>query len=401
MNDFVINGPFPSRKAFQVLRDRLIAHLLETGAAVGDPFCSDAQLMEKSGLSRTTVRKAVDDLCRAGWAERRAGVGTFVGPRVELPHSPVPAANGKKAVPRREIVRVAVLLHLQNEGGADYFTRGVLQGLDSAALEEGLSVELVGDSNMDVATLVKRLRHSHANVLVVMPSTARHALLAGAAEGAGIPCLVAGTHLFESGLTTVFEQGEQGTALAVRHLAERGHRRIGLWLSQAPAIWVHQRHNGYMQALRDAGLTPDERLVLWTPYMPVGDVAAKGQLAHTEAFLTYLREQRPTALIIGSSGQHTRTLGEVVRKHQVRVPEDLSVIFLDQNYEDYSRYLHRRPTVVALPLVEMGRALAHLAKGAYRAKMHKEPAPAAVSVFPCALVEGDSVCEVRRAKGRV
>ncbi len=282
MNGFTISGPYPPRKAFQVLRDRLIAHLLETEAAVGDSFCSDAQLMEMSGLSRTTVRKAVDDLCSAGWVERRAGVGTFVGPRVTLTH-PLPAPNGSgKAAPRRAIIRVAVLLHLQNEGGADFFTRGVLQGLDSCALEEGLSVELVGDYNMDAAALVKRLTHSGADVMVVMPSTARHALLAGAAESLGIPCLVAGTHLFESGLPTVHEDGVQGMALAVKHLFDQGHTRIGLWLSQAPAIWVHQRHNGFMEALSERGLSPDERLVLWTPYVPVADVASKMQLAHVE-----------------------------------------------------------------------------------------------------------------------
>jgi DNA-binding LacI/PurR family transcriptional regulator len=394
MNGFSISGPFPSRKAFQVLRDRLIAYLLEAGAAVGDPFCSDAQLMEKSGLSRTTVRKAVDDLCSAGWVERRAGVGTFVGPRVALPH-PLPAPNGKGA-PRRAIIRVAVLLHLQNEGGADYFTRGVLQGLDSSALEEGLSLELVGDYNMDAATLVKRLTRSDADVLVVMPSTARHALLAGAAESAGIPCLVAGTHLFESGLPTVHEDGVQGAALAVRHLAAQGHKRIGLWLCQAPAIWVHQRHNGYLQALREQGLAADERLVLWTPYVPVADLTHKTQLAHIEALKTYLQEQRPTALVIGSSGQHTRTLGEVVRKNKIRIPEELSVVFLDQNYDDYSRFLHRRPTVVALPLVEMGRALARQAGLAHRAKTQKGAAPATLAVLPCSLAEGDSVAKPAR-----
>ena len=396
MNNFIISGPFPSRKAFQVLRDRLIAHLLETGASVGDPFCSDTQLMEKSGLSRTTVRKAVDDLCGAGWVERRAGVGTFVGPRVALPDT-LPAPNGKgKAHPRRAIIRVAVLLHLQDEGGADYFTRGVLQGLDSSALEEGLSVELVGDHNMNAATLVKRLTRSGADVLVVMPSTARHALLAGAAESAGIPCLVAGTHLFESGLPTVHEDGVSGAALAVKHLASKGHKRIGLWLSQAPAIWVHQRHNGYLQALREQGLTPDERLVLWTPYVPVADAALKTQLAHVEALKAYLREQRPTALVIGSSGQHTRTLGEVVRKDKIRIPEELSAVFLDQNYDDYSRFLHRRPTVVALPLVEMGRTLARLAGSVHRAKLGGETHHATQTTLPCTLIEGDSVATLKR-----
>jgi DNA-binding LacI/PurR family transcriptional regulator len=393
MKNFVISGPFPARKAFQVLRDRLIAHLIDSGAEVGDDFCSEARLMEISGLSRTTVRKAVNALCAQGWVERRAGVGSFVGPRVALPRPPENGAG--KPTARRDVIRVAVLLHLQGEGGVDYFTRGVLQGLDSAALEEGLSVSLVGDSNMDVPTLVKRLHNSHADVLVVMPSTARHALQAGAAEGMGLPCLVAGTHLFESGLPTVHEDGEQAVALAVRHLVERGHRRIGLWLSQAPAIWVHQRRNGYVKALREHGIEPDERLVLWTPYSPVSDVVCRSQLANMEAFSAYIAEQAPTALILGSSGQHTRTLGEAVRKGLVRIPETLSVVFLDQNYDDYSRYLHRRPDVVALPLVEIGRTLARLAGTVCAAKRQNSPVPVDLIALPCTFVEGDSVASLR------
>ena len=390
MNDFTISGPFPARKAFQVLRDRIIAHLIESDASVGDSFSSEAQLMKKSGLSRTTVRKALNDLCKQGWVERKAGVGAFVGPRVALPH-PAVMVQPKKGVSGLEVIRVAVLLHLQSEGGADYFTRGVLQGLDSAALEERLSVELVGDCNMDIEALVKRLKNSHVHVLVVMPSTARHALLAGAAEAMGIPCLVAGSHLFESGLATVQEDGAQGAALAVHHLAEQGHKRIGLWVSQAPAIWVHQRHEGYKQALREKGLTPDERLVLWTPYVPVADVTLKTQLAHIDALKSYLKEQRPTGLVIASSGQHTRTLGEVLRKDKMRIPEELSVVFLDQNYEDYSRYLNRRPAVVALPLVEMGRKLARLAGVVHRAKTQEGIKAEPLTVLPCTLVHGDSV----------
>lgn len=393
MNTFTISGPFPPRKAFQILRDRLIAHLIETCAKAGDPFCSDTQLIEKSGLSRTTVRKAVDDLCAAGWVARRAGVGTFVGPRVEWPQPPS-STNGKGA-PRRETLRVAVLLHLQGEGGADFFTRGVLQGLDAAALEEGLSVELVGDCNMDVPSLVKRLTQSRADVLVVMPATSRHALQAGAAEGLGISCLVAGSHLYESGLPTVQEDGAQGLALAVRHLVAQGHRRIGLCLGQVPAIWVHQRRNGYLKALHAHGVESDERLILWTPYTPVSDTAGKVQHDTVQTLDAFMSSQRPTALILGSSGQHTRTLGEWLRKRRVRVPDDLSLVCFDQNYDDYSRHLHRRPTVVALPLVEMGRTLARLARSAHEAKARGDELPAALSMLPCTLLEGDSVATLR------
>jgi LacI family transcriptional regulator len=397
MNEFTISGPFPSRKAFQVLRDQLVSYLQECGAAAGDPFCSDAQLMEKSGLSRTTVRKAVDDLCDAGWVERRAGVGTFVGPRVELPQTAAPALKraGKMNGQKSACVHVAVLLHLQGEGGVDYFTRGVLQGLDAVAEEEALTVELVGDSNLDVPALVKRLKRTRADVLVVMPCTTRHAMLTGVAESMGVRCLLAGTHLFDAGLPTVCEDGEQGAALAVRHLVEKGHRRIGLWLSQTPAIWVHQRRNGYLKAMRECGLGPDERLVLWTPCSPVEDTACRSHLANVELFENYMRAERPTALIIGSSGQHTRTLGAWLRKRHVHVPDELSVVCIDQNYEDYSRFLHRRPTVVALPLVEMGRTLAHLAKEVCRAKVQGTALPAETILLPCTLAEGDSAASVK------
>ncbi len=401
MKSFTISGPFPSRKAYQVLRDRLIAHLSACGAEAGTPFCSDAQLMEKSGLSRTTVRKAVDELCAAGWVERRTGVGSFVGPRVGLPQAG-PALPGKprERTARRGAVRVAVLLHLHAAGGVDFFTRGVLQGLDSAALEQELSVELIGDYNACIRTLAQRLARARADVLVVMPATARHALQAGAAEGLGIPCLLAGSHLFESGLPLVQEDGEQGVALAVRHLAERGHR-IGLWLSQVPAIWVHERRNGYLQALRECGLVPDERLLLWTPYSPVADTGCHTQMESVPLLDAYMREQQPSALILGSSGQHTRALSEWLRRSRTRVPHELSLVCFDQNDEDYSRYLRRSPTVVALPLVEMGRELARLARvTAGDAPRREQPAPAFIKL-PCTLVEGDSVAPPRGDVGPV
>ncbi len=404
MNGIDLTGPFPSRKASRVLRDRLIHYLASSGASAGSPFFSDAQLMEKSGLSRTTVRKAVDELSMAGWVERRAGVGTFVGPRAEMPRPVFRSGGNGGGRDRLETVRVGVLLHLHAAGGVDFFTRGVLQGLDSAAAEHRLSVELVGDYNACIRTLSKRLERDRADVLIVMPATARHAMQAGAAEALGIPCLLAGSHLHEAGLPVVQEDGEQGAELAVRHLLANGHRRIGLWLSQVPAIWAHQRRNGFLRALQENGVEPDERLVFWTPYSPVADAACRAQLESVPALDAYLREQRPTALILGSSGQHTHTLGEWLNKTRTRVPEELSLVCFDQNYGDYAIFLHRRPTVVALPLYEMGRALARLAREAHAAAMRGVSSPPAFVTLPCTLVDGDSVARpregVRRPAGR-
>jgi DNA-binding LacI/PurR family transcriptional regulator len=69
------------------------------------------------------------------------------------------------------------------------------------------------------------------------------------------------------------------------------------------------------------------------------------------------------------------------------------VIFLDQNFEDYSRFLHRRPTIIALPLVEMGRTLARLSGLVHRAQAQGLAAPTETVVLPCTLKEGDSVAK--------
>ena len=56
---------------------------LITGGSVkaGDQLPTEAELVESYGVSRTTARRALDELRRQGVVERRPGKGTFVLPR--------------------------------------------------------------------------------------------------------------------------------------------------------------------------------------------------------------------------------------------------------------------------------------------------------------------------------
>src|SRR5882757_4345966 len=104
--DAIFREPFPSRKAFAALRRRLEDQLSSGSFSAGDRFPSDADLVRTTGLSRDTVRKALAELSRDGWIERRHGLGTFVGPRVSLPIS---RRIGQGVERARVIGRVAVL----------------------------------------------------------------------------------------------------------------------------------------------------------------------------------------------------------------------------------------------------------------------------------------------------
>lgn len=69
------DSPIPLYHQLEVaLRERVLAGKLEPGATLP----TEAQLQVEYGVSRSTVRKAIDELERAGLIEKRHGVGTFV-----------------------------------------------------------------------------------------------------------------------------------------------------------------------------------------------------------------------------------------------------------------------------------------------------------------------------------
>lgn len=60
-----------------------IAQTLNDGTYVpGDKLPSEARLAEEFGVNRLTIRRAIEELARAGAVESRQGSGTYVSPRI-------------------------------------------------------------------------------------------------------------------------------------------------------------------------------------------------------------------------------------------------------------------------------------------------------------------------------
>ena len=77
MGKIAIDPSVPTPLYFQ-LQQQIIA-LIEDGTfPVGTPLPSELQLIEETGLSRTTVRQAIQNLVDQGRLVKRRGVGTFV-----------------------------------------------------------------------------------------------------------------------------------------------------------------------------------------------------------------------------------------------------------------------------------------------------------------------------------
>ena len=77
----------------------------------------------------------------------------------------------------------------------------------------------------------------------------------------GLPAVVA-DHSFEDlPVDCVDIDSEGGSAAAVRHLVALGHRRIGFMANTQPE-YNPPRYRGYLRGLAEAGIAPDERLVV-------------------------------------------------------------------------------------------------------------------------------------------
>ena len=371
---FELKAPLPSRRSAEALREQLIEHFIGTRPKVGQQFMSEYELARVVGLSRPTVRRAMQELNREGWIERRNGRGTFIGPRAAMPLPPrrPPVSSS------RRVLRMALLVHGLGDFRHDWYSPAVLSGIDDVANDLGVSIEVLGDYDCDVKSVSQRLMQSHPDVVACSAPGARHAMLIGESRRLDIPCIGTGTFLTDLGVPTVCEDGVAGGAMAVRHLAEHGHTRIGFIQLAFSVPWVFHRHEGYLRGLRECGLDSDDRYSLWL--RPGED--------QKPVLLDYFARYQPTAVLVGSFTP-LRHLAPLIQAGKIRVPQDVSVVNFDQHPEAAGWLGGVKPTVVELPLRGFGRRLAEMGREILDGKELEK-----VTYLPCTLSPGDSVASI-------
>ena len=153
---------------------------------------------------------------------------------------------------------------------------------------------------------------------------------------------------------SVAVDNRRGGQEAVRHLLAQGHERIGLVLPVETSVPASERRAGYADALAEAGLDLDERLVVpaewdldhdgYTRYAGYcGMKTLLERFAHDPA-------GRPTAVFVAAD---VMALGAMraVREAGLACPDDVALVGFDD--EASSAYVGL--TTLAQPMVEMGK----------------------------------------------
>ena len=422
ISDRIARPPFPKRGATLELERRVVDYLRRERPAPGSPLGTDQALVEVTRLSRSTVRRVMERLDRDGWVDRHAGRGTFVGERVllldDVEAGPAAMADAKhdaderairRAVgrggrpadarpdPARGTLRVAVLISRIEDLSHDWFSLGVIAGLDAAAAERGGQIELIGTREARPDVLADRLARARPDALAYLAWRPQYLALLDVGRRLGFPTIFGKTTFARPDWAhSVCEDNDHAVELAVEALWSAGHRKIALAINRWPEPWVLERHRAFEEALRRRGVDLPERPTAWLDSAddPTPANVDRNNEAMADRLGRYLALHRPTALL--SASQVTSdVLGRLVRRRGgPRLPDDLSVCCIDQP-PDLVRTLGVEPTVVRLPLAEIGRGLfeaaetlAGLAGGAGTEHLARR--------VPCRLHAGASI----RALGR-
>jgi LacI family transcriptional regulator len=164
----------------------------------------------------------------------------------------------------------------------------------------------------------------------------------------GVPVVLANATSDDPAVASMAPDEREIARTAVRHLLDRGHRRIAFAQTREATLASEGREAGFREELRTAGIEPDEGLVVGSSSDAAGGRECGARLLD--------RPDRPTAVFCFND-QVAMGVYQAAAAHGLSVPRDLSVVGVD-DLSPVAEALWPSLTTVALPHVEMGRLAA-------------------------------------------
>jgi len=310
----------------------------EPGGPVGRASIKD--IAQAAGVSHSTVSRALNDstLVNESTRERIKALA------LEMGYIPNAVARSLKAQRSGTVGLVVTSL-------TDPFFADVMAGVDEIAGRAGLSMFVAASHNdpdreMEVIETFHRRRVDGVIVAASRLSNRYRERL----ERIHVPIVVVNQHTEENPEFHAVALDEVGGArLAVEHLLDIGHRRIGYL-----GLGNRQRSNrlrlgGYRDALRRADLVPDPA---WALIVPESEIGEQDDTEIGENHLPDLLEAGVTAVFCYNDRVAVGAL-QACRAHGIAVPGGLSLVGFDDI--DVARWVDPPLTTVRQPRAEMGR----------------------------------------------
>lgn len=195
---------------------------------------------------------------------------------------------------------------------------------------------------------VEFLKKRRVDGVIVMPSGSRGRHFQKLIK-AGIPVVMLDRKLADVDCDCVLVDNQAGAKEAVQLLIEAGHQKIGMITGPEDVFTAKERMQGYLEALKDAGLDLKETLVSYNDYTIKGGIAG----------LRKLVEENPdmTAVFVSN---YELTMGVVIEANELglKIPEKLSVVGFDN--VEFARACVPKLSIVSQPTKEIAKEVSKL-----------------------------------------
>lgn len=279
------------------------------------PLPSEAKISEMWSVSPYVVRQAMGLLVQEGLLVRERGRGTFVRP----------TSSATEVMPGAVRHHRIALVMPWDRGS---FFAALFPGVEEPAHNAGFRTMLVNswdDPEIELDRIRETVDHGVDGLIWMCvgdgpkPTAVRYAR-------EKTPALVMIDRVPPScrgEVSLVDADNRGGMALAVRHLLDRGHRRIAFARSQRHFSSTKSRERGYRETMKKAGIDVPDAWVFGTRRVGQagGEVLARKILKSGERFDAVCCSSDPIAV----------GLIHTFQEHGLRVPEDVAVTGFDDD----------------------------------------------------------------------
>ncbi len=318
----------------QIMKERIHAGAWRTGEVIP----TEKDLCAAFDVARGTLRQALHTLEQDGYLRRERGRGTFVT------YGDLPTEPQQRSTTQRHLAFVVPYVR-------DSSVSTIFMGFQQVASEAGFSTSFshVNNDIRQQARIIETLVADGVSGIALYPVDSDITEPLDRLVADGFPLVLVDRYLKKLSTDFVMTDHFGGAARGVSQLIDDGHERIGFatWLS--PAISMEHRYLGYLTALRERDIEPDNTLICHVEGYPTIDVSPLRQLLD--------RPDRPTA-VFTANDQIAIALYRVTASLGLRVPSDLAVVSFDNL--DLAEQLDPPLTTVAQPFLEVGRKAAEV-----------------------------------------
>lgn len=300
-----------------------------------------------AGVSITTVSRALNGYSDVGEKTRR---------KVSLVAQELnyrPSAVARSLVMNRTKTIGLLVSELTRDRVGHYFMFQVMYGMHDRLAELGYDLILVSTttSRQRLVSYLDFCMERRLDGVIVMGIRLDDPYIQEVVDSP-LPSVVIDLPLLSERCGYVTTDNVHGAKLAIRHLAGRGHRKIGFVNGYSQAAVSRERKRGYEEGLLQAGLGYDDTLVYESDFTLQGGAEGLRHLVHCHPDLTAVFFASDLMAIGGL--QHAREAG-------IRVPEEMAIVGYDDI--ELAEFSTPRLTTIRQKRLEMGTRAAEMVVG--------------------------------------